>query len=117
MATNYYVSPVCSGIYRAVINKVTYKEINTSKGNANAVLFNFDVETNDGWVPVTSLMFESEYENSRYQQLVFQIAERFGVEEFYFEDHIGVELTMQISLRSNNGNSYVNIDWYEPYEV
>ena len=110
-------SPVCAGIYHGIIKDVTERIRKTVNGNVYTFEFIVEVETNNGWVTFKSTTFESDYENSRYQKLVNEICNRYHVEQFSFDEHIGMDLTMKISLNYSNGTDYPNIDWYEPYEV
>ena len=108
-------SPVCAGIYHGIIKDVNEKIRKTVNGDVNTFEFIVEVETNNGWVTFKSTTFESDYENSRYQKLINEICNRYQVEQFYFDEHIGADLTIKISLNYCNGVDYPNIDWYEPY--
>ena len=109
--------PVCAGIYHGIIKDVNERIRRTVNGDINTFEFIVEVETNNGWVTFKSITFESEFENSRYQRLIDEVCRRFNVDEFYFDDHIGIDLTIKISLNFCNGKDYPNIDWYEPFYV
>ncbi|MBQ7202398.1 MAG: hypothetical protein IJS03_00105 [Eubacterium sp.] len=106
---------VCAGIYHGIIKDVNERIRRTVNGDVNTFEFIVEVETNNGWVTFKSTTFESDYENSRYQKLINEICNRYQVEQFYFDEHIGTDLTIKISLNYCNGVDYPNIDWYEPY--
>ena len=109
--------PVCAGIYHAIIQDIKEVDRKTKNGVIHTYEFIVAIETQDDWQEFLSIMFESEFENSRYQKFLYEVCCRFNVEETDFYEHIGLDLTMKISIHMCNDKAYPNIDWYEPYYV